>query len=222
METARSGGGIGRWLAPARSLAFLAVFAGVLVALTWAGAGRNISERIVLAFDAGALVFLLSLIPLLRDTDPADIRRHARANDANRVLVLVLTTILGIAAMAAIGGELHGAARGDPSAIARLVLTLVLIWLLANSVYTLHYAHAYYSAGPAGMDAGGLDFPGTDAPDYWDFAYFAFTLGMTFQTSDVAIRTPALRKAALAHTAAAFVFNMGVVAFTVNVLGGLA
>ena len=68
-------------------------------------------------------------------------------------------------------------------------------------------------------DAKGIDFPSCDEPDYWDFAYFAFTLGMTFQTSDVQIPSRRVRKAALGQCMAAFVFNIGVLAFTINVLG---
>jgi uncharacterized membrane protein len=87
-------------------------------------------------------------------------------------------------------------------------------------IYALHYAHLYYSdASTDGKDAKGLDFPSCDEPDYWDFAYFAFTLGMTFQTSDVEISSRRVRKVALGQCMAAFVFNIGVLAFTINVLG---
>jgi uncharacterized membrane protein len=64
-----------------------------------------------------------------------------------------------------------------------------------------------------------VDFPGPGEPDYWDFVYFAFTLGMTFQTSDVAITDRAIRRVVTAHCLAAFIVNLGVLAFTINVLG---
>ena len=98
-----------------------------------------------MAFDAAALVFLVSLVPLVRDSDAAAMRAHAAENDANRFLVLVLTTLLGFAVMAAIAGEMPRRAQGDHVAAAKLVGTLLLIWLFANSVYALHYAHAYYA-----------------------------------------------------------------------------
>jgi uncharacterized membrane protein len=97
--------------------------------------------------------------------------------------------------------------------------TLALCWLFSNLVYALHYAHLYYRAGRGG-DAGGLTFPGTDEPDYGDFVYFAFCLGMTFQTSDVTITDGGTRRVVTLHCLAAFVFNLGVIAFTINVLGG--
>jgi uncharacterized membrane protein len=174
-----------------------------------------------MAFDGAALVFLASLIPLLRDATPASMRAAAKANDANRVTILVLTTVLTAVAMAAIAGELDDARAGDIVAIVKLVGTLLLIWLFANTVYALHYAHLFYKqAEPDGADAGGLEFPGTKAPRYGDFAYFAFTLAMTFQTSDVAITGPAMRHIALVHSFAAFLFNIGLIAFTINVLAG--
>ena len=86
-------------------------------------------------------------------------------------------------------------------------------------IYTLHYAHLFYREGARG-DSGGLEFPRTPEPDYWDFIYFAFCLGMTFQTSDVTVTDGRLRRAVTAHCMAAFVFNLGIIAFTINVLGG--
>ncbi len=214
-------GAIGNRIAPARFLLFLAILAGGWLGLRQAIPGGDWRDALALAFDAAATVFLLSLIPLLRDASPDAMRRHAARNDANRVLVLVLSSLLTAIVMAAIAGEMAGARAGEPLAAAKLVGTLLLIWLFANSVYALHYAHAFYMRDENnGGDAGGLDFPGTETPDYWDFAYFAFTLGMTFQTSDVEVHARAIRKVALLHCFAAFVLNIGVIAFTINVLGG--
>lgn len=83
-------------------------------------------------------------------------------------------------------------------------------------LYALHYAHLFYGQGNTD---GGLSFPDTDTPDYLDFVYFAFTLGMTFQTSDVAINSRTIRRVVLAQSLAAFIFNIGILAFTINTLG---
>lgn len=214
-----SGARIGNRLAPPRFVAFLLILPAAFVLYRYGMGGSDWKDASAMAFDMAAAVFLMSMIPLLRDASAQDMRRHARDNDANRVLVLVITSLLTIVAMTAISGELKGTGNGDPVAAAKLAITLLLIWLFANTVYTLHYAHAYYTEKDA-QDAGGLDFPGTATPTYPDFAYFAFTLGMTFQTSDIAIRTQGLRKVALLHGFAAFIFNVGVIAFTINVLGG--
>jgi uncharacterized membrane protein len=218
---AKNWAGIGKKIAPARFLLFVGVLLAAYFALRSWLPGDDWREGAAIAFDAAALVFLLSLAPLLRDCDPASMRRHSADNDANRALILVITSGLTLVAMAAITGELKGAQHGEFGAMVKLVSTLLLIWGFANSVYALHYAHAYYGKdADSGSDSGGIDFPKTRTPDYWDFAYFAFTLGMTFQTSDVQITATPIRKVALAHCFAAFIFNIGVIAFTINVLGG--
>lgn len=210
---------IGNRIAPARFLVFLALLPAAYFAYC-AFAGTGGWDGAAMAFDAATLVFLASLVPLLRDGTPASMRAAAAANDANRGLVLVLTTLLTFVAMAAIAGELGPARQGDPVALVKLGGTLLLIWLFANTVYALHYAHLFYTRMPGGKDTGGLDFPGTPSPTYGDFAYFAFTLAMTFQTSDVEIRSPMVRRIALLHGFAAFLFNIGLIAFTINVLAG--
>ena len=215
-----SAASIGNRLAPARFLLFLALLPAGFFAYRAAFPPPHWGDAAAIAFDAAALVFLVSLLPLVRESDAAAMREHAAANDANRFLVLVLTTLLGFAVMAAIAGEMADARGGDAIAAAKLIGTLLLIWLFANSVYTLHYAHAWYARSDNGGDSGGLEFPATVTPDYRDFAYFAFTLGMTFQTSDVTITASALRHVALLHCFGAFVFNIGVIAFAINALGG--
>jgi uncharacterized membrane protein len=219
-RSARKSATVGNRIAPRRFLLFLAVLVGGFFAYRYAAPAAAASEAVVISFDLAALVFLVSLLPLLRDSTPAAIRLHAAKNDANRILMLVVTSLLTVVAMTAIAGELPAARHGEPQAVAKLVGTLLLIWLFANSVYALHYAHAYYGQNDRGGDAGGLEFPGTETPGYDDFMYFALTLGMTFQTSDVEITAPGIRRVVLLHSFAAFVFNIGVIAFTLNVLGG--
>jgi len=211
--------GIGNWLAPKRFLLFLAFIPAAFVAQRAAFGAQQWADSAAMAFDAAALVFLLSLAPLVRESDAAAMRAHAADNDANRGLVLVLTTLVGFAVMGEIAGELPGARAGEPLTILKLLGTLLLIWLFANSMFALHYAHAFYTQ-EGGADAGGIEVPGTTAPDYADFAYFAFTFGMTFQTSDVQITSRRVRRVVLLHCFAAFVFNIGVIAFAINALGG--
>lgn len=170
-------------------------------------------------FDLAALAFLVSVWPLL-GVAPDTMRRNAAANDANRGVMLLLTAIVTAVVLVAVGVEVkqHGQlANGE---IALVLCTLALSWLFSNTVYAMHYAHIFYLADARGKDSGGLDFPQTQEPGYWDFLYFAFTLGMTFQTSDVAVSSTAIRQTVLFHSLAAFIFNLGVIAFTINILGG--
>ncbi len=209
---------LGGRIAPPRFVLFLLELAGALV---WAipAFGRN--RGIMIAFDIAALAFLAVVAPLMV-AKPARMRRAAIANDANRAVLLVFSGLTLGVIMVAVAGELSG--RGNAIATALAIATLVLAWLFSNIVYALHYAHLFYLPGtdhPAGghADSGGLDFPDTKEPDYWDFLYFSFTLGMTFQTSDVQVTSGRFRRVVLGQTMAAFVFNLGVLAFSVNILG---
>jgi uncharacterized membrane protein len=172
----------------------------------------------MLGFDVAALLFLASLVPLFRCADPATMRRTTRANDANRALLLALTGAVTLVILAAVHDELRG--RTDAQAIALVIATLAVAWLFSNMVYALHYAHLFYGSASDGGDAGGIDIPGTTTPDYWDFLYFSYTLGMTFQTSDVSISSGRVRRVVTGQCLAAFVYNLGVIAFSINVLGG--
>jgi uncharacterized membrane protein len=102
-----------------------------------------------------------------------------------------------------------------------IVATLALAWTFGNMVYALHYAHLYYSHDDGGKDLAGLVFPGDRSePDYSDFVYFSFTIGVALQTSDVAINSPGIRRVAIGQSIAAFVYNLVVLALAVSVLGG--
>jgi uncharacterized membrane protein len=207
---------LGNTIAPPRFLLF------ALVAAVGSAAGTAMfgwRHGVMVGFDVAALIFLLSLTPLL-DDKTSEMRSTAKNNDANRAVLLVLTVGVTLVILAAIASELGEKSGPQPAIVALIVATLTLAWLFSNVVYALHYAHLFYMEGPEGSDAGGLSIPKTDEPDYWDMLYFAFTIGMTFQTSDVEIESKRIRRVAMLHGLIAFVFNLGVLAFTVNVLGG--
>ena len=219
--------GLGQRVAPPRFVLFAIVFALGLVALIPRfGLGLGLGRGTMAAFDIAAVLFLATVATLFGNATAERMRRYADENDANRAVLLAFSGTILIVVLVAVAKELQG--KTDLVAILISVATLVLAWLFSNMVYTLHYAHLFYSdagidaginGGDGGKDAGGLDFPSCAEPDYWDFAYFAFTLGMTFQTSDVEITSRRVRKVALGQCMAAFVFNIGVLAFTINVLG---
>jgi len=206
---------LGTRVAPARFVAFCIVFgAGLVVAIPALGLGRGTMA----AFDAASLLFLVSIVPLSNCTGAAEMRRRATGNDANRVGLLALTGLVMIVILIVVAGEIR--AKSDGATVGLVVGTLALAWLFSNTIYALHYAHIYYLGDEHGADLAGLAFPECDEPDYWDFIYFAFTLGMTFQTSDVEMTSRKMRRVATGQCLAAFVFNIGVLAFTINVLGG--
>ena len=128
----------------------------------------------------------------------------------------MLLAIVIFAAMAAQMTNREGLTAADKWLIAA---TLVLVWTFANAIYALHYAHLYYSPGKHGGDGAGLEFPGGGAPDFADFAYFAFTLGVAVQTADVAISSARVRRTVTMHAILGFFFNIGVLSLSIGLLG---
>jgi uncharacterized membrane protein len=205
---------MGNMIAPPRFVAFMAILI-VVIPLAhplfhrWALA-------VMAAFDAAAIVFILSCIPLLGTREAHVIKEHASQNIANRVGLLVVTGIVMAVLFVAITAEAVGR-NPQPFTKVLIIVTLALAWVFSNMVYALHYAHLAYLHPRAGCI--GLEFPRTTHPIYWDFIYFSFTCGMAFATSDVTITETHMRKTVVIHCLAAFAFNIGVLAFTINVLG---
>ena len=208
---------IGNRLAPPRFiLFFLLLIAGVGTALFFLPRGK----AVMVGFDLAAAAFLLSCLPLLRD-EAEKMRQAARGNDANRKVLLVLTLILTLVILVTVAGEMVGPRHPTVAEKLLIAATLALAWAGANMVYALHYAHLFYTSGEGGKDAAGLEFPGgRPEPDYADFVYFSFTIGVALQTSDVVITSPAIRRIVTGHSVAAFVYNLGILALAVSVLGG--
>lgn len=204
---------IGNKIAPARFIVFILLLIAGVPGAIWLL--HDWALGILAGFDAAALVFLASCLPLLWIEDPNVIRAHANANDARRTMLLVITVVVMAVLLVAITAETMGS-RPQPFTKALVVATLLLAWLFSNTIYALHYAHLSYGGKSKSL---GVEFPNTSAPTYWDFVYFAFTLGMTFQTSDVSISNSGIRRVVTMHCLEAFVFNIGVLAFTINILG---
>ena len=206
---------IGHVLAPWPFLLFCSIaLAGGAVACVYLGPAHGV----MVAFDTAAVVFLVWCVPLFRH-GPKEMRQAAQRNDANRGFLLLIAAAVTGVIMVAVGSELAHKGRPQPLDVALVICTLCLSWLFSTMVYTLHYAHLFYTSSSQGHDNGGLCFPETKEPDYWDFAYFSSCLAMTFQTSDVDIKSRAYRQTVIFHTLGAFVFNIGVIAFSINILG---
>ena len=199
---------------------------GVLVYLVLPAAIGE-SARLLAAFDLAAVGFLGAIWIMMARASPAVMRRRARTEDESRHVVLSLSAAVAVAILLSIAFELHGIREQPPAAadahVALATVTILLAWLFMNTMFALHYAHFFYAdAGDvANVEAGGLAFPGGQPPDYWDFLYFSFTIGMTFQVSDVQIEGHRLRRTALAHGVLAFFFNVVVLALTINIIAGL-
>ena len=201
-------------IAPWRFLLFFAV-----LGVGWAIAMPRLgwSQGLLAGFDVAAVVFIASYAKTFR-YDAKMLREAAARNDANRAVLLVVSFLLSVVIMAAMVGELSAAETLGMIDKLLLAVSLMLVWIFANAVYTLHYAHLFYTSDDGGKDCAGLMFPGTKEPLMSDFVYFAYTLGVAVQTADVDISSPNIRKVVTAHCVAGFFFNLGVLAMTINVL----
>jgi uncharacterized membrane protein len=202
-------------IAPWRFLLFVAIL--IIVGLaSWRF--RDASQALLIGFDAAAILFLLSYVPAF-GRESTEMRRLSAESDAGRTMLLVVTFVLSAVVLVAIVAELG--LRGSLGLTDKLliVLSLLLAWMFGNAIYTLHYAHLYYQAGLDGKDCGGLAFPGTPEPLMSDFVYFAFTLGVAVQTSDVQVTSRRMRKIVTVHSVIGFFFNLGVLALAISLLG---
>jgi uncharacterized membrane protein len=195
-----------------------------LILLAWAGP----ASRFMIAADRGIFVFLVSVWLMMMRATPEGKRRRAKLEDEGRCTVLFLGVTVAVAILIAIVVELHGLKDLRPALaglhVALAAATILLSWFFMNTIFALHYAYGYYGdADPSSSyePREGFVLPGRPIPDYWDFLYFSFVVGMTVQVSDVQIEDHTLRREVLAHGVLAFFFNVVVVALTINIVAGL-
>ncbi|WP_049620582.1 DUF1345 domain-containing protein [Frateuria defendens] len=203
------------WLVLRRRPALL--LGGVVMVLlggALAAVGVRATHAFLFGFDLGVLVFLGVLLPQFGRATPEQMRGKARDQDAGRWGILLCGVALSAVMLVALATELR-AGHGGGWAVAVAVLSIALSWLFMNTLFALHYAHGYY--GDYGQQHQGLDFPGLEQPDYWDFAYFAIGIGMTFQVADVQITSRYLRRVVLLHSVIAFFLNVFIIAVSVNI-----
>jgi len=184
--------------------------------------GVGPARAILLAFVAAALVFVVLVADMFRRADAASIRSRAREEDQGRWGALWSSVVVSGVVLVALGLELHASQAGGVLEIVLAATTLLLSWIFMNTMFAIHYAHAFYGDDAHKRKRGGLEFPGEGDADYWDFVYFAFVIGMTFQVSDVQVSDRRLRRIVLVHGVIAFFFNVVIIALSVNVVAGKA
>ncbi|WP_259756412.1 DUF1345 domain-containing protein [Pseudomonas sp. GCEP-101] len=198
-----------------------AVVVGLLVAL--ASYPLAPMTRVLLGWNCMAWLYVLLIGWLALRAEPADVRRLAEIEDENAEAVLVLVTVAAVASLGAIIVELATAGdAGGSDRIIRYAFTASTVfgsWFLIGVTFTMHYARQFYSTDAAQPV---LRFPeGEQNPDYWDFLYFAFTLSVAVQTSDVEVASRAMRKVVLAHSVIGFLFNTAILGLAINMGAGL-
>ena len=206
---------------------YLAALAGI-VAFLLLPAALSQSERLCLAWDAAAIVYLALAFRFMSVTRADHVKTAAAQGDDSRFLILCLILMsIGFSFVAIWQLVVHAKASStfmsEKTLLAVLAIaTIIASWLVTQVAFTLHYAHEYYMPHRGSDARGGLDFAGCEEPDYWDFLYFAVSVGATSQTSDTAVKSRDLRRLVTLHAALSFFFNTAILALTVNIAAGLA
>jgi len=173
------------------------------------------------AWDIATAVYLIAVFAMMGGSTVDEIRERAAGQDEGRFGILTMTTAAAVASLAAIVAEIGP--RNPEKGWSYLALagaTILLSWTFIHTMFALHYAHEYY--GESAEAGGGLAFPGDDrTPDYWDFMYFSFVIGMTSQVSDVGITSKMIRRTAAAHGVVSFLFNVALLSLSVGVAGSM-
>jgi uncharacterized membrane protein len=173
--------------------------------------------KIWIAF-AGVMMVMITRLVLM--ADPAEVRASAKLQDAGRTVILVIVLVAAFGSLFFVATLFREGKSGTVGGWGGVAVAAVLLaWGLIHALYALHYAHVYYGdqGGPSGKH-GGLTFPGGKTPDYLDFVYFSFVIGMTAQVSDVVVTSRRLRRLVLAHSVIAFFFNTIVLALTITLI----
>jgi len=195
------------------------VFALSRVLTTWHETGCAL-----VAWNAGALLYLVLAWEWMRESNIQAIQQRAVTQDDGRIAILAVVVLAAAAMLVAVGTQLgqardlHGSARALHVSFA--VLTIITSWLFTQVVFALHYAHDFYLARLRGRKDP-LDFPGTPDPSYFDFFHFACIIGTSAQTADITFMGPALRPVGTLHCIVAFFFNASLIALSINVVAGL-
>ena len=195
-----------------RHMRFLIAFAlGLGLLAVTRGSGMALAMRVLLAVNGFFVSYLGLMLWMTIVTTPDDLRRHSEQDDEGIALILTLALGSVIVALTSIFMVLHVPDVTATETVFALAAA-PLGWAVLHVLAAYRYAHMFYAANP---DAG-LDFPGTSTPGTWDFMYFAFTIGMTAQVSDVEVTSGRLRRAVLFHSICSFFYNTVILALAVN------
>ena len=184
-----------------------------LLAVPW----RN-PTRILVGWDGGVVLYLALIFWIMAYWPTDRIRQRACVEDEGAIALLVLTTASALASLAAVISELGH--KPGAYQVALAAVTILLSWTFMHVIFALHYAHEFYGEG-ADDRTGGLDFPGKEDPDYWDFLYYSLVVAMTAQVSDVQITSKTMRRLTTVQGVIAFFFNVTILALTVNIVSTL-
>jgi uncharacterized membrane protein len=186
-----------------------------------ASIATSVPLGLLVGWDLASLVYITWLWSTIRNRDAQGTAQRATITDPDRTVTDLLLLSAAIASLVAVGfvllraGQQHGIQ--ELLRVGLGLVSIVLSWAIVHTVYTLRYAQLYYTG-----EDGGIDFNQSEPPTYTDFAYLAFTIGMTFQVSDTPLRTRVIRGTALRHALLSYLFGTGILATTINLVASLS
>jgi uncharacterized membrane protein len=206
---------------PRRAIVRIAIaFAGGLAAFGVAALAVRPTAAAFIAWDVFGLVLCALSWAGIARCDASDTRHRAGSEDPGRTLVYVLVVIASSVSLLGATLLVRNPHALPPElerfAATLCLLTVALAWTMTHTAFTFRYAHLYYREDVEGI--GGLTIPGDAPPTYFDFAYFAFTIGMCFQVSDLTVTSHQIRRAVLLHAVISFAYNSIVLAFVLNLV----
>jgi uncharacterized membrane protein len=202
---------------------FTATLTGVLLWLLLPQDWRA-STRLLVAWDCATALYLILAVVMMTRSDIDRIRYRAALQDEGQLLILGLTVITALISLGGTVAEMAAArtlkGHGGWHHIALAGLTVLLSWTFVHTIFAIHYAHEYASGSENDLREG-LEFPGHEPPDYWDFVYYSFIIGTACATADVNVISKNMRRITTLHCVVAFFFNTTILALTVNIGAGL-
>jgi uncharacterized membrane protein len=202
------------------------IFLSAIVFIILSRLKIDLNSRIILAWDTFCLCMILLSWILFFTTSPEELCLIVDKQD-DGLKVIFMIVIIAVC-FSLFGSLLLLFSKGESSfnKTFHTVVSLspvLLSWLLLHTTFAIRYAHLYHDHNKlnTGSNVGGIDFPTKEHPDYIDFAYFSFVIGMTFQVSDVQVNSRVIRRFVLMHSLISFVFNTIIVALTINSIAGL-
>ena len=202
----------------------ICVFIGIIVYFIINPQHLDRLTHVMIGWDAFSLCMIIMSWITFFITASQQIREQAKVQDLSRLVIFIIVLISTFASFLAVLLLIVSKKNYESSEAFHLVIAIAgmfFSWVLIHTIFTFRYAHIFYGdhEEKPNTHAGGLEFPNDKKPDYLDFAYFSFVLGMTFQVSDVEVSSKRLRKLCLLHGVLSFIFNTVMIALTINIIG---
>jgi len=186
----------------------------------------EVMVKLMICWSVFALSYIITSCVVFFRQKPAQIRELSKREDGSRLYVfslVILTSFVSMLTVLLLMRSQNVKATPEIVFIPVAIGSMLFSWIMVHTIFAFHYAHLYYGddTNDSTKHAEGLEFPGKEKPDYFDFAYFSFVIGMTFQVSDVDVTSRSIRRLVLLHGLLSFGLNTFVVALTINLIAGL-